>query len=193
MKHLCKAFNYIFPFAFESFQSSFCHFSDDGRRRANFPKGEQAVASVASGYTNIALVNDGATEVPYVAYTESDVAKVKRQQPDSSWTQVGGNVAGSAAYIRIYTDHAGGLYVTYMDGAASNRLAVKKYNAGPNTWEPLDGNNANLYISAGSVNNSVSQYSSTPRSSLAFDSNHTPYIAFSDNGNPAPSTQRQMP
>jgi hypothetical protein len=152
---------------------------------------EQAVASVASAYTNITLVNEGATEVPYVAYTESGVAKVKMQQPDSSWTQVGGNIAtSSAAYIRIYTDHAGGLYVTYMDGAAGNRLAVKKYNAVSNTWEPLDGNNANLYISAGSVNNSVSQYSSTPRSSLAFDSNHTPYIAFGDNGNLVPFVKK---
>lgn len=152
---------------------------------------EQAVAAVTSGFTNITLVSEGAAEVPYVVYTESGVAKVKKQQPDSSWTQVGGNLTtGSASYTRIYTDHAGDLYVTYMDGAAGNRLAVKMYNAGTGAWEPLDGNSSNLYVSAGSVNNSVSQYSSTPRSSLAFDSNHTPYIAFGDNGNLVPFVKK---
>lgn len=152
---------------------------------------EQAVAAAASSYTNIVLVSEGAADVPYLVYTESGVAKVKKQLPDSSWVQIGGNVTtGSAAYTRIYNDQAGSLYVTYMDGAAGNKLAVKKYNAATNTWEPLEGNSANLYVSAGSINNGVSQYSSTPRSSLAFDSNHTPYIAFGDNGNLVPFVKK---
>lgn len=152
---------------------------------------EQVVAAAASAYTNIALVSEGANEVPYVVYTESGVAKVKKRQPDGTWTQVGDNLTtASASYTRIYNDQAGGLYVTYMDGTAGNRLAIKKYNSASGTWDPLEGNSANLYVSAGSVNNTVSQYSSTPRSSLTFDSNHTPYIAFGDNGNLVPFVKK---
>jgi hypothetical protein len=148
---------------------------------------EQTVAAATSAYTHLVLVSEGAMEVPYVVYTESGVAKVKKRVADGSWAQVGGNLTtGSASYTRIYNDQAGGLYVTYMDGAAGNKLAIKKYNTDANAWEPLEGNSANLYVSAGSINNNVSQYSSTPRSSLAFDSNHTPYIAFGDNGNLVP-------
>ncbi len=152
---------------------------------------EQAVASAVSAHTSIVLVSEGTAEAPYVVYTESGVAKVKKRQPDSSWVQVGGNVTtGGAAYTRIYNDQAGGLYVTYMDGTAGNRLAVKKYSNDSDSWEPLEGNSANLYVSAGSINNSVSQYSSTPRSSMVFDSNHTPYIAFGDNGNLVPFVKK---
>jgi hypothetical protein len=152
---------------------------------------EQAVASAASAYTHLVLVSEGATETPYVVYTESGVAKVKKHSANGAWVQVGGNLTtGSASYTRIYNDQAGGLYVTYMDGAAGNKLAIKKYNPDANTWEPLEGNSANLYVSAGSINNTVSQYSSTPRSSLAFDSNHTPYIAFGDNGNLVPFVKK---
>lgn len=152
---------------------------------------EQTVATAASAYTNIVLVNEGGTDVPYVVYTESGVAKVKKLLNDGTWAQVGANLTtAGAAYTRIYNDQAGSLYVTYMDGAAGNKLAIKKYDAGTNTWLPLEGNSANLYVSAGSINNSVSQYSSTPRSSLVFDSNHTPYIAFGDNGNLVPFVKK---
>lgn len=152
---------------------------------------EQTVATAASAYTNIVLVNEGGTDVPYVVFTESGVAKVKKLASDGTWTQVGANLTtASATYTRIYNDQAGSLYVTYMDGAAGNKLAIKKYDATTNTWLPLEGNSANLYVSSGSINNSVSQYSSTPRSSLVFDSNHTPYIAFGDNGNLVPFVKK---
>ncbi|MBO9202493.1 MULTISPECIES: rhamnogalacturonan lyase family protein [Niastella] len=152
---------------------------------------EQAVTAAASSYTTIVLVSEGGADVPYVAFTESGVGKVKKQQSDGSWAQVGNNLStGSTSYTRIYTDHAGALYVTYMDRAAGNRLAIKRYNAATDTWQPLGDNSANLYVSAGSVNNGVSQYSSTPRSSLVFDSNHMPYIAFGDNGNLVPFVKK---
>ncbi|MBV7529667.1 T9SS type A sorting domain-containing protein [Chitinophaga sp. sic0106] len=144
---------------------------------------EQALASLASAHTNIALVGD----VPYVVFTEGGIAKVKKMQADSTWAQVGGNVtSASTTYTRLYADQTGVLYVTYVDAATGNKLAVKTYNTATSAWEPMDGNTANLYVSAGSVTNSVSQYSSTPRSTLAFDSNHRPYIAFGDNGNLVP-------
>lgn len=148
---------------------------------------EQAIASLASAYTHIALVSVDSADVPYVVFTEGGLAKVKKLQADGSWAQVGGNVtSASTTYTRLYADQTGQLYVTYVDAAAGNRLAVKMYNAATGSWEPLGGNSANLYVSAGSVTNNVSQYSSTPRSTLAFDSNHTPYIAFGDNGNLTP-------
>ncbi|MEI6949728.1 T9SS type A sorting domain-containing protein [Paraflavisolibacter sp. H34] len=154
---------------------------------------ESAIGLAASNYTNITLVPDADTSIAYVAYTESNIAKVKKRNADGSWTQVGGNVsAGTASYTRIYTDKTNNLYVTYVDGANGSRLAVKKYNAETGAWEALLGDNANLYVSAGSVNgmSGVTQYGGTPRSSLAFDSDNNPYIAFAEGATLVPYVKK---
>ena len=150
---------------------------------------ESQISSVSSVYTSITVLD----EVPYIVYRENTgpVVKVKRKNPvTGSWEQVGGNIGANLTYTRILLDKASNLFVTYVDASNGNRLAVKTYNDSTQVWEPLNGDVNNLYVSAGSVNNSVSQYSSTPRSSLAFDSDNTPYIAFGDGANLTPYVKK---
>jgi hypothetical protein len=145
---------------------------------------EQAISSVASSYTSIAVVKNGTTFTPYVVFTESGVPKVKRRLTDGTWEQVGANLATSASYTRIYANSVGELYVAYIDLSAGSKLAVKKYDYTAGTWNALNEDNANLYVSTGNANgmSSVTQYSSTARCSIAFDSFNTPYVAFGDVG-----------
>jgi hypothetical protein len=140
---------------------------------------EQDIASSVSNYSAIATSLDGAVTSTYVVYTESNIAKVKKFD-GSSWEAVGSPVSdGSATYTRIYIDDNGRILVSYVDASNGNRLAVKTYNQALNVWEPLGGA-SNLYVSTGSVTFSTGQYSSTPRSALAFDGNNVPYIIFSE-------------
>ena len=146
---------------------------------------EQAISSVVSAHTSIAVVKDGNNFVPYVAFTESGVPKVKRRLADGSWEQVGANLGTNASYTRIYANSIGDLYVAYIDLSAGSKLAVKKYDAANGTWDPLNPEDPNtLYVSTGNANgmSAVSQYSSYHRFSLAFDSFNAPYIAFSEAG-----------
>lgn len=146
---------------------------------------EQAISSTASSYTSIAVVKNGTNFTPYVVFTESGVPKVKKRLTDGTWEQVGTNLATSASYTRIFSDAIGDLYVTYIDLSASSKLAVKKYDYIAGTWDALNPADSNtLYVSTGNANgmSAVSQYSSTNRCSLAFDSFNTPYIAFGEAG-----------
>jgi len=145
---------------------------------------EQAISSVASSYTSIAVVKNGTSFTPYVVFTESGVAKVKRRLTDGTWEQVGANLATNASYTRIYANSNGELYVAYIDLSAGSKLAVKKYDYTAGTWDPLNYDSTNLYVSTGNANGMsvVSQYSSTQRCSIAFDSFNNPYIAFSETG-----------
>ncbi|MBE7171509.1 MAG: T9SS type A sorting domain-containing protein [Williamsia sp.] len=137
---------------------------------------ENQVSSVAASYTSIVVIDS----VPYVVYREGTAGKVKKQNPATgAWEQVGDNIGTNVTYTRLFSDRNDSLYITYVDAANGNKLAVEMYNAGTNTWEPV-GSNANLYVSAGQVTNGVTQYSSTPRCSMSFDSNNIPYIAFGD-------------
>jgi hypothetical protein len=138
---------------------------------------ESQVSAVASSYTTITLLDD----VPYVGYREGTVGKVKTRNTSTGiWEQAGDDIGANIIYPRVLLDKKNNLFVTYADVANGHRLAVRTYNAVSNVWEPLHNNPANLYVSAGSVNNGVSQYSFTPRSSMAFDSDNNPYIAFGD-------------
>lgn len=150
---------------------------------------ETGISAFSSSYTTITVLD----EVPYVVYRESTgpVARVKRKNPDTGiWQQVGDSIGSNITYTRIYQDKVNRLFVTYLDASNNNRLAVKIYNGSSQVWEPLNGEPGNLYVSSGSVNNSVSQYSSTPRSSLAFDSENTPYIAMGDGVNLTPYVKK---
>jgi hypothetical protein len=140
----------------------------------------QDIATSSSSFTHIATTLDGAVTVPYVVYTESGIPKVKKFDGDS-WLPIGGNISEtSATYTRIFSDGNGRLLVTYVDVANGSRLAIKTYNETSNLWEPLNGNADNLYLSSGSVNNSISQYSSTRRSELAFDADGHPYVIYGE-------------
>ncbi|MGB8191160.1 MAG: T9SS type A sorting domain-containing protein [Chitinophagaceae bacterium] len=150
---------------------------------------ESQVASLASSYTSVTVLDN----VPYVIYREgtTPVVKVKRKNfITGAWEQVGDNIGGNIIYTRIFLDKINNLFVSYVDAANGNRLAVKYYNDDTQLWQPLNNDAANLYISAGSVNNGVSQYSSTPRSSMAFDSDNNPYIAFGDGTNLTPFVKK---
>ena len=146
---------------------------------------EQAISSVASSHTSIAVVNDGENFIPYVAFTESGVPKVKKRLTDGTWVQVGTDLATSASYTKIHTNAIDELYVTYIDLSAGSKLAIKKYDTTTGTWTTLNPDDSNtLYVSTGNANgmSSISQYGSTHRCSMAFDSFNIPYIAYSEAG-----------
>lgn len=150
---------------------------------------ENDVSAVASTYTSIAVLND----VPYVVFREGigPVVKVKKRNSTTGvWEQVGDNIGANLTYSRILLDKTNQFYVTYVDAGNGNKLAVKKYSSETDTWEPLNNDTNNLYVSTGSVTNGVGQLSSTPRSSLAFDSDNNPYIAFGDNGTLTPFVKK---
>ena len=153
---------------------------------------EQQIASEVSAYTHITTTIDGSITVPYVVYTESGIAKVKKFDGEN-WVAVGDNLsAATVTYTRIYIDENGKLYVTYVDASNANRLAVKTYNDATLLWEPLANDVSNLFVSTGTVNgaSAVTQYNSTPRSSLAFDSDNNPYIAFAEGANQTPYVKK---
>jgi rhamnogalacturonan endolyase len=106
----------------------------------------------------------------------------------TSWQPVGGVIsAGHTSYTNIFSDRNGTLYLAYVDNDNGHRLAVKTFDAGSGTWEPLGGNDNNLYVSTGSVVNGVSQLSSSHNSWMAFDSLNVPYIVYAemdDGGHP---------
>jgi len=142
---------------------------------------ENQISSLTSNYTSIAVLDS----IPYLVYRENTgpVVTVKKRNPGTgAWEQVGNAIGANLIYTRIYLDRANNLFVTYVDAANGNKLAVKAYNADTQIWEPLNNDPNQLYVSTGSVNglSGVTQYNSTPRSSVAFDSNNTLYIAFSD-------------
>jgi hypothetical protein len=148
---------------------------------------ESQVAALASSYTTITVLDS----VPYVVYREGTDAKVKkRNSTTGAWERVGDNIGTNITYTRILLDKANNLFVTYVDASNGNRLAVKTYNSQTQLWEPLYNDVNNLYVSTGSVTNSVTQYSSTPRSSLAFDSDNVPYIAYGDGANLTPYVKK---
>ncbi len=143
---------------------------------------EQAISSVASNYTSIAVVKNGSNFIPYVVFTESGVPKVKKRLADGTWEQVGADLAASASYTSIYANAIGDLYVAYIDLSAGSKLAVKKYDYIAGTWDALNPADSNtLYVSTGNVNQVNSKFSGL-RYSIAFDSFNTPYIAFADAG-----------
>jgi rhamnogalacturonan endolyase len=152
----------------------FC-FNSSFAQQWNIIGNENQVSSVASPYTAITVLGN----IPYVVYTEGTVAKVKRRNPNSgAWEQIGGNLAANATYTKIYADKNNKLYVTYVDGSNSNKLAVVTFNTVTQAWEPLVAGNP--YLSTGTVTHSISQFGSTPRSGLAFDNNNIPYVTFSE-------------
>ncbi|WP_162174246.1 rhamnogalacturonan lyase family protein [Flavobacterium daejeonense] len=143
---------------------------------------ESQIASATSAYTSIAVIKNGTTFTPYVALTESGVPKVKKRLSDGTWIQVGIDLGTSATYTQIFADLVGNLYVAYIDGSASSKLAIKKYDYVAGTWDPLNPSDSNsLYVSTGNVNQ-VSTKFSGQRFSIAFDSFNTIYVAFADAG-----------
>lgn len=148
---------------------------------------ESNIASAASSFTSIAVVED----TVYVAFREGTTTKVKKRNVSTgAWEQLGSDIGTNLTYAKIYLDKKNTLFITYVDASNSNKLAVRFYNIETATWDALNSDNNNLYVSTGSVTNTVSQYGSTPRCSLAFDSNNTPFIAFGDGANLTPYVKK---
>ena len=143
----------------------------------------QQVASAASNYTSVVTVQEGGKTVPYVAFTENGMGSVKKWV-EEKWVYAGsgGLSNGAVSHTALFTDKQNRIYVTYVDAASipANRLAVKTLNPETNNWEALDGNSANLYVSAGSVTNSVSQLAISHNNWMAFDNDHIPYIVYAE-------------
>ncbi|MEJ6979467.1 T9SS type A sorting domain-containing protein [Pedobacter sp. P351] len=149
---------------------------------------ESQISSDASSYTSIAVLDN----IPFAVYRDTGpVVKVKKRNTSTgAWEQLGDNIGANLTYTRIYLDKTNNLYVTYVDAANGNKLAVKIYNAATQIWEPLNSDPNQLYVSTGSVTSTVSQYSSTQRSSLAFDSDNNPYIAFGEGAELTPYVKK---
>lgn len=168
---------------------SFLNVYDSFAQNWNILGNESQVSSDVSSYPSIAVLND----VPYVVFREATglVAKVKKRSTiTGNWEQVGNDIGTNLSFLRILLDKTNRLFVTYVDVENGNKLAVKIYNAAADTWEPLNNETNNLYVSTGSVTNSVSQYGSTPRCSLAFDSDNNPYIAFGEGASLTPTVKK---
>jgi len=150
---------------------------------------ESQIASAVSSYTSITTIElasgeDSYETVPYVAFTEANIAKVKRYV-NNTWESVGGNVSeGNASHTYIFSDANGKIYLNYVDlsTTGAKRLAVKTFNITTSTWEPLGANADNLYLSMGTITTSVSQMANSHNSWMAFDSDNVPYVVFSEFG-----------
>lgn len=121
---------------------------------------------------------EGRVAVPYVIFTEANIAKVKRYSAGGR-QQVGGNVsAGSAAYTRLFADAANRLYATYVDAANGNRLAVKTYNSSAVAWEPVPVPNP---VSGGSVTTGATN--AVRHTGISFNSARNPVVTYFNTGN----------
>jgi rhamnogalacturonan endolyase len=152
-----------------------------------------AISTTASNYTSITSATfltpaDNEIIVPYVAYTEGNIAKVKRLV-DGVWVAVGENVTdGNAAYVQIFKSPNETLYVSYVDQSTTgaNKLAIKIFNKTTSTWEALGANAANLYVSTGSIlQTNGTQLNPSSNHQMAFDANNVPYVIYADFGNNA--------
>ncbi|WP_281336207.1 putative Ig domain-containing protein [Flavobacterium eburneipallidum] len=156
---------------------------------------ENDLSTLVSAYTTVAVINESGTDVPYVGFAENSPAPasnavlpgpgllvVKKRLADGTWQQVGQNISNSGLYMRIYANNLNELFVAYIDATNSSKLAVRKYNAGTNSWDALGGNSANLLVSTGSAHsNYVSNtFNGLQRLSMSFDANNVPYVIYSE-------------
>ena len=159
---------------------------------------ENDLSSLVSAYTTVAVINESGTEVPYVGFAENSPAPasnsvlpgpgllvVKKRLANGTWQQVGQNISDRGSYMRIYANNLNELFAAYIDANNSSKLAVRKYNAGTNSWDALGGNSANLLVSTGSAhsNYAPNQFNGLQRLSMSFDANNVPYIIYSEPSN----------
>lgn len=157
---------------------------------------ENDISNLAAGFTTVAVINEGGTEVPYVGFADNffqngnaipspSLLIVKKRLANGTWQQVGQNITTSGSYMRIYANSLNELFVAYIDATNSSKLAVKKYNAGTNSWDALGGIPANLYVSSGAANANyfANALNSTQRLSMSFDANNVPYVIYSEPNN----------
>lgn len=157
---------------------------------------ENDLSTLVAGFTTVAVINESGTEVPYVGFAENfsqvgnniptpSLLIVKKRLADGTWQQVGQNITTSGSYMRIYANNLNELFAAYIDATNSSRLAVRKYNAGTNSWDALGGNSANLLVSTSAANSNyfVNALNSIQRLSMSFDANNVPYVIYSEPNN----------
>ncbi len=149
---------------------------------------ENTVSSVVSTHTSVAVLNESGNEIPYVAFCENGVVKVKKRLTDGTWTQVGSNLATNASFTRITADKIGNLYVSYVDVSAGSKLALKKFDTTSQDWMGVGATDG--IVSSGTVSHVHNNFAGTFRSSMAFDSLNNPYITFSDGTNYVPTVKK---
>jgi len=132
-------------------------------------------AGLTSDLVSIAIDSSG---IPYVAFRASTnrIMVKKYDETTRQWEPVGnGDIsAGAGGYMKLAIDNRGNPYVVYVDSVNNSKVTVKKYDETTDQWEPVGSNGV---VSAG-----MAAYSS-----IAIDSNGTPYVAYEDtnNGNAA--------
>lgn len=92
----------------------------------------------AAAYTSIVTDRDGIPHIVYQDRGQGDRIAVKRYDAmTSSWQPVGPLwfSPGSVSYTNLAFDGNNVPYVIYMDGTASNRATVQRYNAASLKWE----------------------------------------------------------
>ena len=148
---------------------------------------EAQLSAVTSSYTSVTAIGD----VPYVVYREGTETKVKtKNTATGNWQQVGNIVGLNYIHTKILIDKKNNLFVSFVDVSNGNKLGVKTYNTDLLVWEPMNNNSSNLYVSTGSVTYTESRFNSSARSSMAFDSDNNPYIAFGEGVNLTPNVKK---
>lgn len=125
----------------------------------------------ADGAYYISLIFDS-NDTPYIAFMDMGnyLRATVMKYNGSSWELVGsaGFSNGSATYTSLAFDRSDKPYVTYREGDSSKATVMNYTGAGPSGWERVG--NAGFSVGMGHY------------TSLAIDSNDTPYVAFRDDG-----------
>jgi hypothetical protein len=142
------------------------------------------IASAATTGTSIVVLNESGNEIPYVAYLESNIPRVKKRGTNGIWTQVGGDIDSALSstypYLNIFADANGKLFVSYI--LSDKKVYVKTYNVTTSNWEPLNNDvNNKVVSSANGVYVASTNFKST-RNYMAFDSSNNIYIAYTADG-----------
>jgi hypothetical protein len=141
---------------------------------------ESQIASAASNYTSIITINENGVVIPYVAFTETSIPKVKKFV-DGAWIQVGPNVSTTnASYLTLAVDGNQKLYVQYIDVSAGNKLAVKVYDSISDTWVAAANS---LHASVGSAITGQTDERIPYNNAISFDSQNVPFVAFGEFSN----------
>lgn len=131
--------------------------------------GTPGFSSGVAGDTKIQFDNNGVLHVAFSDATNAGKATVMKFN-GTAWEFVGtaGFTAGNSFWYGFKFDNNNVPYLSYMDGVSGggNKLTVKKFNSGSNTWDTV-----------GTERFSGSYVGWT---SLSFDSNNKLYLALQD-------------
>ena len=151
----------------------------------------------ASIYGSVTTRVEDGKVVPYASFTNADGLIVKRMVSAGVWEQVGdvlsayNTVSGNnIAQARIWADKNNLLYVSYIDGNNSQRLAMKYYDQASDSWQPLGKDANNLYVSPvrAVYNTGVSQLRDNRNHTVIFDENNVPYVAYAHDSGTSSAT-----